>query len=84
MRRIPQPSSTRGWEAFRLRWDLADVESCVRDLRAPHTESEDTRAAWDAVRAVLDPTPDVSAGTVVNQRVDNGPEPAYRRSQPSG
>ena len=23
-------------EAFRLRWDLADVESCVRVLRAPH------------------------------------------------
>ena len=42
-------------EAFRLRWDLADVESCVRDLRAPHTENEDTRTAWDAVRAVLDP-----------------------------
>ena len=42
-------------EAFRLRWDLADVESCVRDLRAPHTENEDTRTAWNAVRAVLDP-----------------------------
>ena len=24
-------------EAYRLRWDLADVESCVRVLRAPHT-----------------------------------------------
>ena len=42
-------------EAFRLHWDLADVESCVRDLRAPHTENEDTRTAWNAVRAVLDP-----------------------------
>jgi hypothetical protein len=42
-------------EAFRLRWDLADVESGVRDLRAPHPENADTRTARDAVRAVLDP-----------------------------
>jgi len=32
-------------EAFRLRRDLADVDFCVRDLRAPHTENEDTRSA---------------------------------------
>jgi spectinomycin phosphotransferase/16S rRNA (guanine(1405)-N(7))-methyltransferase len=41
--------------AYRLRWDLADVESCVRVLRAPHADDEDTRTAWHAVRAVLAP-----------------------------
>jgi hypothetical protein len=30
-------------EAYRLRWDLADVEASVRDLRAPHVDDEDTR-----------------------------------------
>ncbi len=43
-------------EAYRLRWDLADVESCVRDLRAPHADDEDTRTAWDALRGVLAPS----------------------------
>jgi hypothetical protein len=42
--------------AFRLRWDLADVESCARDLRSPHGDDEDTRTAWTALRGVLDPT----------------------------
>jgi len=42
-------------DAYRLRWDLADVESCVRVLRAPHTDDDDTRTAWHAVRAVLAP-----------------------------
>ena len=42
-------------EAYRLRWDLADVESCVRDLRAPHGDDEDARTAWAALRGVLDP-----------------------------
>ena len=41
-------------EAYRLRWDLADVEACLRDLRAPHADDEDTRTAWGALRAVLD------------------------------
>ena len=41
-------------EAYRLRWDLADVESCVRDLRAPHVDDEDTRTAWDALQGVLE------------------------------
>jgi len=42
-------------EAYRLRWDLADVESCVRVLGAPHGDDEDARTAWAALRAVLDP-----------------------------
>jgi hypothetical protein len=42
-------------EAYRLRWALADVESCVRDLRAPHGDDEDARTAWAALRGVLDP-----------------------------
>ncbi len=41
--------------AYRLRWDLADVEACVRDLRAPHRDDEDSRTAWTALRGVLDP-----------------------------
>ena len=44
-------------EAYRLRWDLADVESCVRDLRKPHDDDEDARTAWAALRGVLDPPP---------------------------
>ncbi len=44
-------------EAYRLRWDLADVEASVRDLRAPHRDDEDTRTAWGALNGVLDPSP---------------------------
>ena len=40
-------------EAYRLRWDLADVEAGVRDLRAPHADDEDSRTALAALRGVL-------------------------------
>ncbi len=43
-------------EAYRLRWDLADVEASVRDLRAPHVDDEDTRTTWAALRGVLTPS----------------------------
>ena len=41
-------------EAYRLRWDLADVASFAADLRAPHDDDEDTRTAWAGLRAVLE------------------------------
>ena len=40
-------------EAYRLRWDLADVRAGVRDLRAPHTDDEDSRTGLAALRGVL-------------------------------
>jgi hypothetical protein len=40
-------------DAYRLRWDLADVEAGVRDLRAPHTDDEDSRTGLAALRGVL-------------------------------
>jgi hypothetical protein len=42
-------------DAHRLRWELDDVESCVRVLRAPHRDDDDTRTALAAMRGVLDP-----------------------------
>ena len=41
-------------EAYRLRWDLADVASFAADLRAPHDDDEDTRTARAGLRAVLE------------------------------
>lgn len=41
-------------EAYRLRWDLADVASFVEVLRAPHDDDEDTRTARSGLRAVLE------------------------------
>ncbi len=38
-------------EAYRLRWDLADVASFAADLRAPHDDDEDTRTARAGLRA---------------------------------
>ena len=40
-------------QAHRLRWDLADVESCVRALRARHGDDEDSRTARAALHGVL-------------------------------
>ena len=54
--RTGMPLDPRLLDGYRLRWDLADVEACVRDLRAPHRDDEDTRTAWTALRGVLDPT----------------------------
>jgi aminoglycoside phosphotransferase (APT) family kinase protein len=54
--RTQRPLDPRLLDAYRLRWDLADVEACVRDLRAPHGDDEDTHTAWTALRGVLDPT----------------------------
>lgn len=41
-------------EAYRLRWDLADVASFVADLRAPHGDDKDTRTASVGLRAALE------------------------------
>lgn len=40
-------------EGYALRWDLADVAAAVRDLAGPHTDDEDTRTTWQALRHVL-------------------------------
>ncbi len=40
-------------EAYRLRWDLADVASSVAELRGPHADDDDTRTSWAALRGVL-------------------------------
>ena len=53
--RTGSPLDPRLLEAYRLRWGLADVEACVRDLRAPHVDDEDTRTAWAALCGMLDP-----------------------------
>ena len=45
-------------EAYRRRWDLADVASSAAELRGPHGDDDDTRTAWAALRGVLDPAPD--------------------------
>jgi spectinomycin phosphotransferase/16S rRNA (guanine(1405)-N(7))-methyltransferase len=39
--------------AYRLGWDLADVALCVRDLRAAHTDTPDTRISWEALHAAV-------------------------------
>jgi spectinomycin phosphotransferase/16S rRNA (guanine(1405)-N(7))-methyltransferase len=41
-------------EAYRLRWDLADVASFVTELREPHVDDDDTRTAWAGLRSVLE------------------------------
>jgi hypothetical protein len=41
-------------EAYRLRWDLADVASFVTALREPHGDDDDTRTAWAGLHAVLE------------------------------
>ena len=41
-------------DAYRLRWDLADVASFAAELRAPHDDDEDTRTARAGLRAALE------------------------------
>ena len=51
--RTGTPLDPRLLEAYRLRWDLPDVDACGRDLRAPHGDDEDARTAWAALRGLL-------------------------------
>ena len=41
-------------DAYRLRWDLADVASFLTTLSGPHRDDDDTRTAWAGLRAVLE------------------------------
>ena len=41
-------------ELYRLRWDLAEVSLYAALFRAPHTDTADTRAAWDGLRHSLE------------------------------
>ena len=54
-----RPSTRELLEAVRLRWDLADLASCVRDLRAPHRDDEDSSTGRAALYGVHD-TPTTS------------------------
>jgi spectinomycin phosphotransferase len=45
---------TPAYAYFRLRWRLADVAEFIRDLRAPHADTEDTAAAWRFLRECLE------------------------------
>jgi hypothetical protein len=40
-------------ELYRLRWDLTEVSLYVALFRAPHTDTADTRVAWDGLRRSL-------------------------------
>ena len=41
-------------ELYRLRWDLTEVSLFVAMFRAPHSETADTRVAWDGLRHSLE------------------------------
>jgi hypothetical protein len=40
-------------ELYRLRWDLTEVSLYVSLFRAPHSDTDDTRVAWDGLRHSL-------------------------------
>jgi hypothetical protein len=41
-------------ELYRLRWDLVEVEADVAQFRRPHSDTADTRVAWDGLRHSLE------------------------------
>jgi spectinomycin phosphotransferase len=40
-------------ELYRLRWDLAEVSVYVAQFRGPHSDTTDTRVAWNGLRHSL-------------------------------
>ncbi len=45
---------TASVELYRLWWDLCEVSLYIAEFRAHHTDTEDTRTAWNGLREHLD------------------------------
>ena len=43
-------------QVYRRWWDLCEIALSVADLRRPHRDTADSRAAWDQLTNYLDPT----------------------------